>query len=237
MSGAFVQTKASNANSVASISVTLGSNVASGNHVSCVVTATASINLSSSSGGGAGATWHNAVADFLANSVHMRADYTENTASGSWTVTGNNSGTTSMGIAANESSGVATSLSLGATNHNNGTTSTQTTGSITPAAGSVLYAGVTDNASAGTAADTIDSSFTVDQTGGTGTNWDEVNVICGSAHLNNASGSAVNPTWTTTHTGLVGQNALIMEFVQAAAGRIPIQMMTVADQSMVGSAI
>jgi hypothetical protein len=167
------------------------------------------------------ATWSNAVAAFVPNGATgdcgMRADYSENVASGSWTVTAHANATREITAIVSESSGVLTSLSIGAVNHGIAATSGTTiaTGSITPAAGSILYTSICDNGGT-TTAGTIDNSFVVSSDA---TAWNGANQRAGTAHKDNVANSAVNPTWTVP--SVTQRGALIAEFKVAAGGFDP----------------
>lgn len=211
MATAHVQTKDAQTGSGTSLGVNL-TGVGAGNHlvVSTADGSNGTLNIATSS---PSATWQNAVAQTAnGTSCSQRMDYTENTASGSWTVTGHSAATQELTVIVSESSGVATSSSIGATNHGTSTTATVQPGSITPASGSILYTSVTD-AGGDTPADTIDSSFLVSSDS---TAWNGSNQRAGQAHKDNVANSAVNPTWTRTN-GAQSQVSLIAEFKAAAA--------------------
>lgn len=174
------------------------------------------------------ATWHNAASASRnqnpTGTDHdgIRVDYSENVASGSWTVTANRSGSANpLTAVVSESSGVATSTSLGAANAANSTANVTSlaTGSITPTAGSILYA-FTAPDNQGTAPSTIDNSFTVrsDPAGGVGTCWDTAFYPAGDASKANVSAVAVNPTWTDSGVTSGDAVASIVEFLAAAGG-------------------
>jgi hypothetical protein len=218
----FVQSKGAQATGATLVSVSL-TGVVAGNHLSTVTTTdtSATVNATTSS---PSATWNTAVASFQVAATDHRfgAHYSENVASGAWTVTGHSSVSCNLTTAVTESTGVATSGSLGLTQTGTSTTTTVSpSASLTPTANSILIAGVADRGSSGNStADTISSTgntpFTVDQAGGTGTVWDEAKSVCGSAHFNSAAAVATNVTWTTTHT-VTGQAAVLIEY-KAAAG-------------------
>lgn len=163
-----------------------------------------------------GETNNVARADFSdAATDHLRGDYMMSIGGNSNVVVGSG-GITGTTCCVTEFSGRKTTAALGAVVTSN--TSAATTvqpGSITPTSGSDLMTGVTDNG-AGTAANTIDSAFVVDEVGGAGTVWDGANPRAGSAHKNAVS-AAENPTWTTGGTGVTAMAALMMEFLAATA--------------------
>lgn len=145
-------------------------------------------------------------------------DYTENTASGSWTVTHHAGATLEITGLVSESSGVATTGSKGNTNHaqtSNAAGTTQTTGSITPAAGSIVYTAYCDDGGTSTAG-TINLSFLVSSDS---TAWNGANQRGGMAHLDNVANSAINPTWTVPTAN--NRQAMIAEFIAAAGGLPP----------------
>ena len=164
---------------------------------------------------------NNAVAQFQdAATDQLRGDYMLNIGGNSNSVvcTGNSVGGSAGDVT--EFTGAKTSVALGSVNHAVSTTTTVQPGSITPTAGSALLTGTNDNG-AGTAASTISDSaftYTVDEAGGAGTVWDEASAVAGSAHTDNVTASATNPTWTTGHTSVTAMTALIMEFLAAAGG-------------------
>lgn len=219
MSASFVQNKSALVSSAASISVSL-TGVTSGNHLNAAVfsgNGGTSVTTSTPS-----ATWNRA----LVEATHFALfewDYTENVASGSWTVQGNVSASGAIAISVSESAGVATSSSLGVSHANltNAASTTIQPGSITPSAGSILYsAAAATQSGSGTNNPTIDSSFTLDTTDSN--NWllGANNFGGGTSHLDNASGAAVNPTWTAGgNWGVpVWSDAWIIEFVAASGG-------------------
>lgn len=237
MTTAHVQTKAGGGFSINSLGLTFASSVTAGNHISCY---TGSANTAdptpASPTSSPSATWHNALSSItntgggLGTGVSdCRVDYTENVAGGTWTVTVSTSsgtlGTNAITATASESSGVATSLSIGNKNHavsNVSGVTSLATGSITPTSGSIVYAYTwSDNSSASTSPDTINSSFTVESSpsGGAGTCWDpSTNVPAGDAALANVAGTALNPTWTApATTSCLDMTSMIVEFLAAAA--------------------
>lgn len=200
--------------------------VGSGNHLSCSVGGTVATSLTTST---PSATWSNAITDFSAAGgiIHLRADYTENVSSGSWTITGNAAGGVHTVINAYECSGVKTSSSLGVTGTGNAaSTSVSLSAAVTPTAGSILITSVTDDGASGTAADTITSTgntpFTVADAAGAGGAWDEASIPLGSAYFNNAAVSSTNVTWTTHNTGIGNSSVMLMEFLAAPPGSAPI---------------
>jgi hypothetical protein len=221
MATAHVQTKTGFVGSATSVNVSL-TGVGAGNHLSTYSvgfgTAIPTVPTSSPS-----ATWQAGIANFSEsdNNDRGRVDYSENVASGSWTVTINGASGALTGVV-NESSGVATSSSKGLTSTGSHDTaallSVQASGSITPTAGSILYSYVSDSAS-GTTADTVNNAFTVssDPAGGTNTCWDRASFeVGGSAYKNAVAASAINPQWTAPGNGAM--IASIIEFLAAAAG-------------------
>jgi hypothetical protein len=209
-----VQTKDAQVASGTSINISL-SNVGAGNHLvvttivggPTVTTGNVTVPTSSPS-----ATWANAVPAFVPGiDFGMRCDYSENVASGSWTVTCHSSVAKELTGLVSESSGVATTASIGATNTGTAATggTTIATGSITPTAGSILYTGVGDNGGT-TTAGTIDNSFVVSSDA---TAWNGANQRGGHAHKDNVAASAVNPTWTVPSTTM--RAAFIVEFLAA----------------------
>lgn len=164
-----------------------------------------------------GETFSSAVADFAdAGTDHLRAEYAQNIQGDSDTVTGNG---TANGTACcvHEIQGVPATGALGSVNHGtaSGGGTTIQPGSITPTSGSCLVTAEADDG-AGTSASTINLSFTVDETGGAGSVWDEAHAVGGSAHLDNAAASATNPTWTPGHTSVTNRAALILEILASA---------------------
>lgn len=165
-----------------------------------------------------GETFSSAVADFADSGTdHLRAEYAQNIQGDSDAVTGNG---TANGTACcvHEIQGVPTTGALGNVNHgtSGGGPATVQPGSITPTSGSCLVTAQADDG-AGSNASTIDSSFTVDETGGSGTVWDEAHAVGGSAHKDNVPNSAVNPTWTSGHTSVTNKAALILEILAGTA--------------------
>lgn len=230
MGASNVQTKSAIATSATSVAVSL-TGVGAGNHLNATGwSSNGTLNAATST---PAATWSNAFNETTKFPM-VRNDYSENVASGSWTVTINASAASTLFGEVAESSGVTTSVSLGATANNlqggSGAATIQA-GSITPSAGSVLYAlAGTTNPPGGTSAATIDSSFTVDEAGGGLTVWSlgDFNMAGGTAHLNNAAGTAVNPTWTAGanwSAPATWGNAVIIEFkaAAAAAAQVPYQ--------------
>jgi len=199
---AHVQTKTAISNNTAALSVSL-TGVGAGNHLTAgaLVDATSSSLTTSTPS----ATWNNATNyNPVPGSVPIiRMDYSENVASGSWTVTLNQSSSTAITAMVSEASGVATSSSLGATPTTNDNTVTNSTTvqntSLTPSAGSILYTVCEVNYNSGNSASSIDSGFTVrsDPSGGGGTCWDSsLYQPGGSASKDNVSTAALAPTWT-----------------------------------------
>lgn len=161
------------------------------------------------------------VADFVDGATdHLRGDYMMNIGGNANAVVCNGSAGGGSAGDVYELSGCKTSVALGAVNHAVSATTTVQPGSITPTAGSVVVTGTNDNGS-GTAASTISDAaftYTVDEAGGAGTVWDEATAVAGSAHVDNVTASATNPTWTTHHTSTSNMTALIMEFLASAGG-------------------
>jgi hypothetical protein len=221
MATAFVQANGAQVASGTSVGVTL-SGVGAGHHLN--VSGSSNIaTLLTTATSSPSATWANAFS-FVGSGQALRMDYSENVASGSWTVTVHgSSGELSAEIA--ESSGVATSSSLGAVNHgSSASASAIATGSITPASGSILYTSTTDNTGQ-TTPDTIDNSFSVIvSTGFTNDTWNGSNQRLGLAHKDNVAASAINPTWTLPGGGPVPIAAGIAEFKAAAGGAAPPPM-------------
>lgn len=222
MSAAHVQTKTAHSGSTTALNVSL-TGVTAGNHLaagSIYDNATSSLTTSTPS-----ATWNNAI-DFQPTgfATKVRVDYSENVASGSWTVTLNQPQASALTGVVSESSGVKTSSSLGATPNKNSAASSPAslqTGSLTPTAGSIVYTWVEVDMGSGSSASTIDSSFTVtsDPAGGAGTCWDSAFQPGGNAALGNVSGAALNPTWTPpSGSGTTDMAAVIVEFLAAAGG-------------------
>jgi len=220
MATAHTQTKDAQTASGTGIAVNLTS-VGAGNHLTTttvvggptVTTGNVTIPTSSPS-----ATWSNAVPAFVPGiDFGMRCDYSENVASGSWTVTCHSSVTKEITGIVSESSGVATTSSIGTTNTGTSAASGTTiaTGSITPTAGSILYTGVGDNGGT-TTAGTIDNSFAVVSDS---TAWNGANQRAGDAHLDAVAASPINPTWTVPTCTM--RAAYIAEFKAATGGSIP----------------
>lgn len=223
MAGAHVQTKDAQTASGTQASVSL-TGVASGNHLTVASlvwhSPSPTITIPTST---PAATWSAGLAQFTDTSNDaMRIDYSENVASGSWTVNVNTSTSASAltGIVV-EGSGVAMSASLGGVNHVSGSsaTSTQTTGSITPAAGSLLITFVmsssANTAAMGnpTAANNTPATVRSDATAWSGAN----SVRSGAATFDNASAAATNYTWTES-SGTATLSAAIIEMLAAAGG-------------------
>lgn len=234
MSAAAVQTRSAQSNTT-SVSVSITTTAA---NLLGIVTI----------GGGTGATVNaptrtgetndNAVAQFgdTTNYDFLRGDYMMNIGGNSNTVGGSIS-TGGVSVCVTEYSGAKTTAAGGATNTNSqsqaGATTIQTN-SVTPTAGSALMTGVTGSWGTNTAA-TIDSGFTVDETGGAATVWDGSGTVAGggSAHHDNVSAVATNPTWTMPSGGAVtNRAALIMEFLSAAIA--PVARLEEAMQNTQG---
>lgn len=168
-----------------------------------------------------GETNNNAIAEFNDGlGDRQRGDYMMSIGGNSNAVTGNGSSGGGTACDVYELSGCKTSAALGAVNHAIGTSTTIQPGSITPTAGSVVITSTNDDGS-GTSASTISDAaftYTVDEAGGAGTVWDEASAVCGSAHVDNVTASATNPTWTTHHAGVAHMTAMIMEFLASAGG-------------------
>lgn len=218
MTAARVQSKFATSSS-GSVGVSL-TGVVANNHLSAAVGGTTTTSLTTST---PSATWNNAVVNFVGASIDQRWDYTENVASGSWTITGNNSGGTHTSVNAYECSGVKTSSSLG--NHGTGTaasTSVSLSAAVTPTAGSVLLTSLTDDGASGTSAGTLtsigNSAFTVADAAGAGGAWDEASIPLGTAYFNNAAASSTNVTWTSHNTGVSNTSTMLVEFLAAAGG-------------------
>lgn len=194
-------------------------------NVSITTTAGNALGVTTGTFGGAGSaptrtgeTFSSAVADFAdAGTDHLRAEYAQNIQGDSDVVVGNGR-TGGTACCVHEVQGVPSSGVLGTANHATvgGGPATIQPGSITPTAGSCLITAQADDGS-GTSASTIDSSFTVDEAGGTGTVWDEAHAVGGSAHRDNVPGSAINPTWTSGHTGVTNKAALIFELLAGSS--------------------
>lgn len=230
MPTAQVQTKSAIASSATSVNVSLSA-VGAGNHLNASVYSNNAATTATTST--PTATWANA----LAQATHFllfRNDYSENVASGSWTVSGKASAASTIAVCVSESSGVATANSLGLTVQNLVTSAGTTIqpGSMTPTAGSILYSGASSGAGSGFDAPTIDSGFTVAEPGGGGGVWEPGtwNMAAGTAYLAAAAASATNPTWTTGANwgaGATWGDAFMVEFKATAAASTPTAAMLV----------
>lgn len=221
MSAAHVQTKDAQVASGSSVNVSLTS-VGAGNHLTTATGVGAAAGLTSAAAvlptSSPTATWANGIAANVdsAGDMAWRIDYSENVASGSWTVTVKSNATHEITGNVTESSGVATSSSIGvsSTSALNLTTSTVQPGSVTPTSGSILITLYMD-ASGNTSAATINSSFTVRSDS---TAWNGANQRAGVATKDNVANSAVNPTWTNPAGSGFHIIATIIEFLAAAGG-------------------
>jgi hypothetical protein len=219
---AHVQTKDGQTASGTSLNVSLTS-VGAGNHIVCAAAGAVSSGMTITTSTPS-ATWANAAPETSCGFggggfAAVRLDYTENVASGSWTITGHCSSSTEITVVTSESSGVATSSSLGAHNTATTTTTSQTSlanGSITPATGSIVYTAVVDNGSP-TTTDTINQSYLISNDS---TSWNGSNQRCGIAHKDNVASAVNNPTWTLPGSAF-SIAAVIAEFFTGGGAYVP----------------
>lgn len=224
MTAAHVQTRDAQVASGSSIGVSLTS-VAAGNHLF------ASTEAFNSGAVGMGiitsspsATWANIVANTTqtgggigGGQQGLRGDYSENVASGSWTVTAHAAAASSITCNVSESSGVATTASNGVSSTGSSGASnvaSQAAGSVTPTAGSILYA-FWVSASANTAAPSADNSFVLrsDSTAYNG----GVGERAAQFSKDNVPASAVNVT-VSESSGSIQMITAVAEFKAAAGG-------------------
>lgn len=220
MSVAAVQTKNSSNNTTSSVAISITTTAGNLLGISTVS------NNTTSAPSRTGDANNSAIADFnVGAAIHMRGDYMKNIGGNSNSVTLSSSAGWCKGCVT-EFSGADTSSPLGATHPTNtitGGTSTIQPGSITPTAGSALFTAVGGDQNSSSAA-TINTggqtgNFTVDETGGAGTVWDGTATpdSTGSAHHDNVSAVATNPTWTLPASA-TNALAMMIEFLTAAGG-------------------
>jgi hypothetical protein len=230
MAAAFVQAIGGHVSGTGTLNVSL-TGVGGGNHLTSLAGGywnSANLTLTAATSSPS-ATWSQAQGNdeynpTAGNYFSIRADYSENVASGSWTVTqhSNNSGDLSGVVV--ESSGVKTSSSLGlkAGPAHVSVSSTAQPGSITPTAGSILFMWMADD-SGNILKCTVDSGFTaIPATDGSGTCWDGTNSFerVGAAYKANVPASAVNPTFTES-SGTATWNLAMIEFLASGAAANP----------------
>lgn len=226
MSVAHVQTKDAQTASGTTTNVSL-TGVASGNHLTAGSFVWHSPNPTvTAATSSPAATWSNTGLGTLSfadtSGDTMRVDVSENVASGAWTVTihTSTSGSAVTGIVV-ETSGAATSSSVGNVNHTSGSsnTATQTAGSITPTAGSGLITFImSGSANTAAMANPTASNNTPATVRSDATAWNGSNSVrAGAATFDNAAASATNYTWSES-SGTNVLSAAIIEILAGAGG-------------------
>lgn len=203
MSVTFVQGRGGRASSATSVSITPSTNPASGNHLIAAFGAwRANATMGTSLATAGYGTWVNASVDTWnyqgSNWLGFRIDYAENIPGGAVTVTVHTIFACELSGYVMESSGAATTSSLGgATTPARITPASATAqpGSLTFTSGSLGLIFITDD-SGNTAQCTFNNSFTADPAGGTGTIWDGSIERTGAGYRSNMPAGAMNPTIT-----------------------------------------
>lgn len=224
MAAAHVQTRDAEVGNGSSVGVSLTS-VVSGNHLFASTeawnpTATAMTSVTSTPA----ATWANIVANTSQTGgtlgsaqQSLRGDYSENVASGSWTVTAHGGANSAITCNVSEASGVATSASVGVSSTGSSGSSSvasQAAGSVTPSAGSILYA-FWVSASANTAAPSADNSFVLRSAT---TSYDgSTSERAAQFSKDNVPASAVNVT-VSESSGTTQMITAVAEFLSAGGG-------------------